>query len=70
MSSKDFDLIVTKDKDGEALEAPATITYTATLTETTFTVSDVFETERMNHSDWNTVEDGISWFLKETEGTR
>lgn len=70
MSSKDFDLIVTKGKDGEALEDPRTITYTATLTETTFTISDVFETERMNHSDWDTVEDGIAWFLKETEGKR
>ena len=70
MSSKEFDLIVTKGKDGEALEAPKTITYTATLTETTFTISGVFETERVNHSDWNTVDDGIAWFIEHTEGKR
>ena len=70
MSSKDFDLIVTKDKNGVELEEPMTITYTATLTETTFTVGDVWETARINNPEWTTVDDGIAWFLEATEGKR
>lgn len=70
MSSKDFDLVVTKDSDGVALAEPMTITYTATLTDTTFTISDVFETDRGYQPEWATVDDGISWFLNYTEGNR
>ena len=70
MSSKDFDLIVTKDKNGVELEEPMTVTYTATLTETTFTVGDVWETPRINNPEWTTVDDGIAWFLEATEGKR
>ena len=70
MSSKDFDLIVTKDKNGVELEEPMTVTYTATLTETTFTVGDVWETPRINNPEWTTVDDGIAWFIAHTEGKR
>lgn len=70
MSSKDFDVVVTKDKNGELLDAPMTITYTATLTDTKFTVGDVWETERADHPEWETVEDGIASYLATTEGKR
>ena len=70
MSSKDFDIIVTKDKDGKALDEPMTITYTATLTETTFAVGDVWETPIENNPEWRTVDDAIAWFIEHTEGKR
>ena len=69
-TSKDFDIIVTKDKNGEALAEPMTITYTATFSESTFTVGDVWETPLINNPEWETIDDAIAWFIAHTEGKR
>ena len=70
MSSKNFDVMVTKDQDGNLLDAPVSVTYTATLTESTFTIGDICEMSRRDNPEWATVEDGIAWFIKETETSR
>jgi hypothetical protein len=74
MSSKDFDLVVTKNKEGIALESPTTVKNTATLTENTLSIVSAdgetsFEIDRASH-EWSTVEDAVAWFLDVTEGKR
>ena len=73
-TTKDFDMVVTKNKEGVALETPVSVTNTATLTETALSVvsSDgetSFEIDKGTH-EWSTVEDAIAWFLDITEGKR
>ena len=73
-TTKDFDMVVTKNKEGVALETPVSVTSTATLTETALSVVSAdgetsFEIDKGTH-EWSTVEDAVAWFLEVTEGKR
>ena len=73
-TTTEFDMVVTKNKEGVALETPVSVTSTATLTETSLTVLSAdgqtsFEIDKGPH-EWSTVEDAVAWFLEATEGKR
>ena len=74
-NSKEFDMVVTKNKDGEALAEPITVRSTAILTDTSLSIVSAdgetsVEIDRENHPEWTTVEDATAWFLEFLEGTR
>ena len=75
----DFNLEITKNMAGEALETPVTITYNATLDATNFniaienadgTTKNITTVSLASHPDLTTVQEGIDWFADCTANFR
>ena len=71
-----FDLITSKDADGNPLDSPETLSYTATLEEGILTiVRNVEGEENLNITEvisqgWDSVSDGVAWFTEITASKR
>lgn len=69
----DFELISSKDAQGNLLDSPETLFYTATIENNIFTVvrnienkDSVVITNVNVHDDWSDISDAIDWFKETT----
>lgn len=71
-----FDLITSKDADGNPLDSPETLSYTATLEEGILTIVRNVEGEeslnitKVTSQGWESVSDGVAWFTEVTASHR
>jgi hypothetical protein len=71
-----FDLVTSKDADGNPLDSPETLSYTATLEEGILTiVRNVEGQENLNITEvtsqgWESVSEAVTWFTEVTASHR
>jgi hypothetical protein len=71
-----FDLITSKDADGNPLDSPETLSYTATLEEGILTIVRNVEGEEnlkiteVTAQGWESLSEGVAWFTEITSSKR